>query len=92
MCQSKQQLLCIFSQMDLNRTRMTAAGAVPLLVTLLRSDPPGVQEQAAAALYVSAYAALRNKDAVIAAGTVPLLVHFLRSDKPDVQETAAAAL
>ena len=71
---------------------MMAAGAVPPLDALLKSDKPGVQEQAGKALHVLAIGSEQNQDAMIAAGAVPLLVALLRSDKPAVQERAAGAL
>ena len=55
------------------RDDIIAAGAVPLLVALLRSDEPAVQEQAAYTLAVSAQESQQNQDAVIAARAVPLL-------------------
>ena len=65
-----------------------AAGAVPLLVALLRSDEPAVQEQAAGALGGLHH----SKDTIIAAGAVPLLVALLSSEQPDVQATALRTL
>ena len=74
-----------------NKDAIIAAGAVPQLVALLRSDEPVVQEKAASALW-GLSGSRQDKDAITAAGAVPLLVALLRSDKPAVQEAAAGAL
>ena len=70
----------------------TAAGALPLLVTLLRSPQPDVQVTAAGALADFVHGSQKNTDDIAAAGAVPLLVALLRSDQPAVQEHAALAL
>lgn len=69
-----------------------AKGAVPLLVTLLRSGKSAVQEQAASTLGNLAFWSRENKDAIAAAGAVPVLVAFLKSDQPALQEIGAWAL
>ena len=61
------------------------AGAVPLLIALLRSDQTDVQVHAASAV-ISLVGESQG------AGAVPLLVTLLRSDKPALQSSAATAL
>ena len=63
---------------------------LPLLVALLRSDQPAVQEQAARALWALACGDQENKDVIMAACVVPQLVALLDSNHPAVQETAGA--
>lgn len=75
-----------------NRDAVLAVVAVPLLVALMRSDPPAVQRTAASALRTLADSSKKLEDAIIVAGAVPLLVALLRSEQPTVQEQAAAAL
>ncbi|KAL3157946.1 hypothetical protein ABBQ32_012348 [Trebouxia sp. C0010 RCD-2024] len=65
------------------------AGAVPLLVALLRSEQPTVQEQAAAALRRLAFGSQQTKDAVLAAGALPWLVE---DETATVQGAAAGTL
>ncbi len=67
-----------------------AAGAIPPLVHLLRSDTVPVQQQAAAALANLSAGSPSRKDAIVAAGAIPPLMHLLYSD--DVQELATRAL
>ena len=50
-----------------------AAGAVPLLVELLRSDLPALQKAAAGALWFLALGSQQSKDAIISGGDVPPL-------------------
>ena len=69
---------------------MIAAGAVPLLVALLRSEQSA--SVAAGALSTLAEGSRYNQDAITAAGAVPLLVAMLRSDQPEVLLQAALAL
>lgn len=68
-----------------------ATGAVPLLVTLLRSDQPAVQRVVAATLASLALASQHKRDVIIAAGASPLLVALPRSDTA-VQVSVASAL
>ena len=68
---------------------VTAAGALPLLVAMLRSFHAAVQDGAAETLYMLAAGIQLTKDDIIAAGALPVLGAMLRSDQPDVQLTAA---
>ena len=61
-----------------------------LLVDLLGSDKPAVQEQAARALQNLANGLQQNKDAIIVAGFVAFELRFFSSGKPAVQEAAHA--
>ena len=54
------------------RDATCAAGAVPLLVTLLTSDQPAVHAAAADALFSFTIGSQKAKDDIFAAGTVPL--------------------
>lgn len=74
-----------------NFGRADFVAALPLLVALLRSDRPDVQQPVAVILQNSAVMIQKNKD-VVAAGAVSPLVALLQSDKPDVQNRAACAL
>ena len=73
-------------------TAIIAAGVVPLLVALLRSDHAHVQKEAARALGTLADGSEQSEDAIISAGGVPLLVALFRSDQPSVPEEAARTL
>ena len=75
-----------------NNDAVMAAGAVPVLVTMLRSHQPKAQQIAAATLARFAKGSQHSSDAVIAAGAVPLLVALLGSDQANVQTRAAHAL
>ena len=59
---------------QLLRDAIVAAGAVPLLVPLLRSDQPALQMQASGALWCLAHNSQQNRIATIAAGIVPLML------------------
>ena len=54
-----------------NTDDIIAAGVVPLLVALLRSDQPAVQEHAALALTSLADGSQHIQDAINAAGSAP---------------------
>jgi vacuolar protein 8 len=55
--------------------------------------PPGMQDNAATALYNMSHAGGHEaKDAIAAAGAIPALVHLLASDSSAVREYAAWAL
>ena len=84
--------MALDSDSEQTRDAIIAAGTLPLLVALLRSDNSGLHQQAADALLSLAEGSQQNKDAIIAAGVVPLLVALLRSDKPAVHQPAAGAL
>ena len=75
-----------------NTIAIIAAGAVPPLVALLRSELPAVQRPAAGALWNLAVGSQHSKEAIIAAGAVPPLVALLRSDQSVVRREAAGAL
>ena len=75
-----------------NQDTIVAADAVPLLVALLRSNQPSVQEPAAIALWNITNGCQQNKDAIIAADAVPVLVALLQTEQPAVQELAAGIL
>lgn len=62
--------------------------AGPMLVALLRSNQPAVQEPAAAALAALGVGSEQNEDAIIAACAVPLLVASLRLQQSVVQRRA----
>ena len=66
-----------------------AAGALPLLVRLLRSDHLAVQHLTVGLFKNFAAGSQQNKDAIIAAGALPLLITLLQSDKPSVVQQAA---
>ena len=75
------------------RDALIATGVVPLLIALLRSDKPDVQQRAAGSLRNLANGgSQQNKEAIIAAGALPLLIALSRSDQPVVQQHAAGAL
>ena len=57
-------------------------------VLLLRSDDPGVQENAASALESLALDNEENQNAIREAGAIPLLTKLLSSDVPNVQHNA----
>ena len=71
---------------------MIAAGSLPLLVALVRSDQPAVQISASNTLQVLAINSQQNKRASIAAGVVPILTYMLRSGQPAAQAPAVNAL
>ena len=60
-----------------NKDVIVAAGAVRLLIVLLRSDHSDPQAAAAGALRDLAASCQQNWDAIIAAGAVPMLVALL---------------
>ena len=72
-----------------NRGANVAAGTVPLLIALLRTEQPAVLRAAMNALWNLAKGSSQNKDAIIAAGTVPLLIALLRSELSAVQQPTA---
>ena len=72
-----------------NRDGVIAAGALPLLVALLRSDQPAVQEAATGCCGNLSSGSQLDENAIIAAGAVPLLVALLSSHHPALQEAAA---
>lgn len=59
-----------------------AAGAVPLLLVLLRCGQPAAQEVAAAALVSLAHESQQAGKAIIAAGALPVLVAALGVQRP----------
>ena len=63
-----------------------AAGALPLLIVLLRSEIWTQQVLAAGALTHLANGSQKTRDDIFAVGIVPLLVTLLRSNKPAVQQ------
>lgn len=66
-----------------------AAGAVPVLATLLRSHQATAQHSAAVLLQKLA---VEHMDTFVAAGVVPLLVGLFRSNQPYVHSAAAGEL
>lgn len=75
-----------------NKDGMTAAGALPLLVTLLGSNEQLVLEMAALAVWQFAAGTQQNKDSIIAAGALPSLVTLLGSACPEMLENAARSV
>ena len=69
-----------------------AAGTVPSLTALLRSDESAVEHAAAGALRTPAGGSQHAKDAIIAAGAVPLLLALMRSNEPVELEAATCIL
>jgi hypothetical protein len=69
---------------------ITSAGAIPLLVQLLKPSSPadGVLHSVAALSVLSA----KNAATIAAAGAIPLLVQLSRSGSDDVQSVASRAL
>lgn len=81
------------SKYQLYKDAIIAAGAVPLLIAMLRSEQPDVQASAAAALQsILEYRGLWHKECFMADGIVPSLVALLRSDQPAAQTMAARIL
>ena len=76
---------------QLTKDAIIAAGAVPWLVALLKSDWSDMAA-AAEALQNLAAGCQHNRDDIIAACAAPLLVGLLRSHQPRVQTAAAEAL
>ena len=74
-----------------DKDAMIAAGMIPAIVALLKSDQPRVQEEAALALGNISRESQHNK-AVIAAGAVPLLAALLHSAQPALKTAATDAL
>lgn len=79
-----------------SKDAVIAAGALPLLVTMLRSDRPNVRDVAVGVLGCVANGSQQSKDAVVAAGALPLLIALSLSQLPTdmigVQDEAAAAV
>lgn len=69
-----------------------AAGAIPLVVRLLRSRKPAVQATAACALHKMGECAEELLPEMRAAGALPALVALLRSSSDPAQTLAACAL
>ena len=69
-----------------------AAGVLPPLVAMLRSNHLDVQMAAVCTLGSLVYGSEQNKAAIIAAGAVPPLVEALRSQERSLQGRAAATL
>lgn len=74
------------SQQSRDAIMIIAAGAVPLLVTLLRSDKPALQSSAADASGALGrdFGSYQNRGAVAEAGVMPLLVALAKSDQSNV--------
>eukprot|EP00927_Polykrikos_kofoidii_P066552 TRINITY_DN62133_c0_g1_i1.p1 TRINITY_DN62133_c0_g1~~TRINITY_DN62133_c0_g1_i1.p1 ORF type:complete len:515 (+),score=130.36 TRINITY_DN62133_c0_g1_i1:163-1707(+) len=75
------------SKMAVNR-----AGAIPPLITLLRSPNPGVQKQAARALHNITGKSKENKAAVASAGAIPYLAELLKSGPVAARDQAIGVL
>ncbi|DBB07689.1 TPA: hypothetical protein ACH3X3_009114 [Trebouxia sp. C0006] len=76
-----------------NKDAIIAAGALPLLANLLRSEKLSVlQPVLEACNSLAAFGSQQNYDAVIAAGVLPLVVSLLRSNMAGVQEVAARSV
>jgi len=75
-----------------NQAAIVRAGAISLLVELLRSELPEARGQAAVALRALATNNTYNKVAIVRAGAIPLLIRLLQADAVEVQEVAAGAL
>ena len=76
---------------DDNKIAIANAGAIPLLVQLLRDGTPLAREVAAGALHRMA-GNDDNKIAIATAGAIPPLVQLLRDGTPLAREVAAGAL
>ena len=75
-----------------NRDAIVAAGVVPLLVALLGSDQPALQQQVSNALRCLTHGSQQIRDAIFAASAVPVLIALLRSDHAYVQAQAASTV
>ena len=79
------------SGMD-NRRMIAEAGAIPFLVTLLKSGDPRIEENAVTALFNLAIFN-NNKILIVAAGAIDNITHILESGKTmEARENAAATL
>ena len=85
-------LLTLAKASQPSRNAIIAAGAVPLLPSLLQSGEGFVDEIATAeALQNLASGSYSDKNAIIAAGALPMLVAILRSGQPRVHKPVADA-
>lgn len=75
-----------------NMNAITAAGAIPLLVQLLKPNQPAVQIPAAGALSNLALHSECSRDVIVAAGAVPLLAALFWSNRPAVKQQALGVL
>ncbi len=69
-----------------------SAGAIPVLVRLLRSSSPRIQAVSAGAIYAMMQSAAELRSAIVAAGAVAPLVALLQSSHDGVKIAAACAL
>jgi vacuolar protein 8 len=71
---------------------IVAAGAIPLLVELLRSDSDEGKTESARALQLLFSNGATNKKVIVAAGALPLLVELLQGRLYEGRKNAAFAL
>ncbi|KAJ6755390.1 RING-TYPE E3 UBIQUITIN TRANSFERASE [Salix purpurea] len=74
-----------------NRVAIAQAGAIPLLVGLLSTPDPRIQEHAITAL-LNLSICEDNKGSIVSAGAVPGIVHVLKKGSMAARENAAATL
>ncbi|KAF9665506.1 hypothetical protein SADUNF_Sadunf16G0129900 [Salix dunnii] len=74
-----------------NRVAIAQAGAIPLLVGLLSTPDPCIQEHAITAL-LNLSICEDNKGSIVSAGAVPGIVHVLKKGSMAARENAAATL
>ncbi|KAA0055024.1 U-box domain-containing protein 13-like [Cucumis melo var. makuwa] len=75
-----------------NRRMIAEAGAIPFLVTLLKSGDPRIEENAVTALFNLAIFN-NNKILIVAAGAIDNITHILESGKTmEARENAAATI
>ncbi|KAJ6948068.1 U-box domain-containing protein 13-like [Populus alba x Populus x berolinensis] len=74
-----------------NRVAIAQAGAIPLLVGLLSTPDPCIQEHAITAL-LNLSICENNKGSIVSAGAVPGIVHVLKKGSMEARENAAATL
>ncbi|XP_038884258.1 U-box domain-containing protein 1-like [Benincasa hispida] len=75
-----------------NRRMIAEAGAIPFLVTLLKSSDPRIEENAVTALFNLAIFN-NNKILIVAAGAIDNITHILESGKTmEARENAAATI
>ncbi|KAG6789309.1 hypothetical protein POTOM_005401 [Populus tomentosa] len=74
-----------------NRVAIAQAGAIPLLVGLLSTPDPRIQEHAITAL-LNLSICEDNKGSIVSAGAVPGIVHVLKKGSMEARENAAATL
>eukprot|EP00268_Persea_americana_P037574 TRINITY_DN3722_c0_g1_i4.p1 TRINITY_DN3722_c0_g1~~TRINITY_DN3722_c0_g1_i4.p1 ORF type:complete len:658 (+),score=156.88 TRINITY_DN3722_c0_g1_i4:218-2191(+) len=74
-----------------NRVCIAAAGAIPLLISLLPTTDPNTQEHAVTAL-LNLSICIENKRTIVSLGAVPGIVQVLKKGNVAAQENAAASL